>query len=119
MAALGALEPSVEPRATEHIAQMIALIEALIERGHAYAADGHVLFDVPSDPAYGKLSRRSREEQIDGARVEVAPYKQDPADFVLWRAPGAAAGPAGTSSARPCPPSTWAAASTSTAAART
>ncbi|MDH3476590.1 MAG: cysteine--tRNA ligase, partial [Rhodospirillales bacterium] len=85
MAALGALEPSVEPRATRHIPQMIALIEALIERGHAYAADGHVLFDVPSDPDYGKLSRRSREEQIDGARVEVAPYKKDPADFVLWK----------------------------------
>ena len=89
MAALGALEPTVEPRATGHIPQMVALIERLIERGHAYAAPGddgiHVLFSVPSMPDYGKLSRHNREELIEGARVEVAPYKQDPADFVLWK----------------------------------
>jgi cysteinyl-tRNA synthetase len=84
-AALGALEPSIEPRATGHIPEMIALIESLIERGNAYSADGHVLFDVPSDPNYGCLSHRNRDEMIAGARVEVAPYKQDPADFVLWK----------------------------------
>jgi cysteinyl-tRNA synthetase len=85
MAALGALPPTVEPRATQHIPQMIALIERLIARGHAYAADGHVLFSVPSDENYGALSRRDRDEMIAGARVEVAPYKRDPADFVLWK----------------------------------
>lgn len=85
MAALGALEPSVEPRATQTIPEMIEIIETLIERGHAYAADGHVLFSVPSDPNYGKLSGRDRDEMIAGARVEVAPYKKDPADFVLWK----------------------------------
>jgi len=83
--ALGALPPTREPRATEHIAEMIAMIAALIAKGHAYAADGHVLFDVPSMPAYGQLSRRNRDEMIAGARVEVAPYKRDPADFVLWK----------------------------------
>ena len=88
MGALNALAPSLEPRATQHIADMIALIERLIERGHAYAAEGHVLFSVPSDPAYGQLSRRDREEMIAGARVEVAPYKRDPADFVLWKPAG-------------------------------
>jgi cysteinyl-tRNA synthetase len=85
MAALGALQPSVEPRATGHIPEMIALIESLIERDHAYEADGHVLFHVPSDPDYGSLSHRDRDEMIAGARVEVAPYKKDPADFVLWK----------------------------------
>jgi len=85
MAALGALEPDKEPRATEHIPEMIALIESLIARGHAYAADGHVLFHVPSDPDYGCLSHRDRDEMIAGARVEVAPYKKDPADFILWK----------------------------------
>lgn len=85
MAALGCLPPTHEPRATEHIEDMIRLIEALIARGHAYAAEGHVLFHVPSMPAYGRLSGRSHEEQIAGARVEVAPYKRDPADFVLWK----------------------------------
>ena len=74
-----------EPRATEHVPGMIALIETLIERGHAYAAEGHVLFSVPSMPAYGRLSGRNRDEQIAGARVDVAPYKRDPADFVLWK----------------------------------
>ncbi len=85
MAELGALEPSIEPRATGHIAQMIAMIETLIERGHAYAADGHVLFSVPSMPDYGRLSRHSLEELVAGARVEVAPYKRDATDFVLWK----------------------------------
>jgi len=85
MSALGALEPTVEPRATGHIPQMIALIERLIENGHAYAAEGHVLFAVPSMPAYGRLSGHNREELVAGARVEVAPYKKDPADFVLWK----------------------------------
>lgn len=88
MAALGALPPTVEPRATQTIAEMIALIETLIARGHAYAAEGHVLFSVPSDPNYGCLSRHSREELIAGARVDVAPYKKDPADFVLWKPSG-------------------------------
>lgn len=85
MASLGVRLPDVQPRATEHIAEMIAQIEQLIDRGHAYAKDGHVLFDVPSYNEYGRLSGRSRDEQIAGARVEVAPYKKDPADFVLWK----------------------------------
>jgi cysteinyl-tRNA synthetase len=83
--ALGCLAPTVEPRATDHIAEMIALIENLIAKGHAYVAEGHVLFDVPSMPAYGKLSRRPLDEMIAGARVEVAPYKRGPMDFVLWK----------------------------------
>ncbi|MBF0093807.1 MAG: cysteine--tRNA ligase [Alphaproteobacteria bacterium] len=85
MAALGALPPDVEPRATAHIPHMIHMIETLIARGNAYEAGGHVLFSVPSDPNYGCLSGRSRDEMIAGARVEVAPYKADPADFVLWK----------------------------------
>ncbi len=85
MAALGVRKPDVQPRATEHIREMIALIEALIKRGHAYEAQGHVMFNVPSFPAYGGLSGRSRDDQIAGARVEVAPYKKDAADFVLWK----------------------------------
>ena len=85
MAALGVLPPTVEPRATEHVAEMLRLIERLIERGQAYEAEGHVLFHVPAFPEYGRLSRRSRGEMIEGARVEVAPYKRDPADFVLWK----------------------------------
>jgi cysteinyl-tRNA synthetase len=85
MAALGALAPDAEPRATQHIAGMIGLIERLIAKGHAYAAEGHVLFSVPSMPDYGRLSGHGREELIAGARVDVAPYKQDPADFVLWK----------------------------------
>ncbi len=85
IAELNALPPDVEPRATEHIAEMIAMIETLISAEHAYAADGHVLFHVPSFPEYGKLSHRERHEMIAGARVEVAPYKRDPADFVLWK----------------------------------
>ena len=85
MAALGNLPPDIEPRATEYIPQMIALIERLIASGHAYAAEGHVLFAVASYPKYGLLSRRSRADMIAGARVEVAPYKADPGDFVLWK----------------------------------
>ncbi|HIC80886.1 MAG TPA: cysteine--tRNA ligase, partial [Kiloniellaceae bacterium] len=85
MAALGALDPTVEPRATQHIGQMIAMMETLIEKGHAYAAEGHVLFSVGSMADYGKLSGHNRDEIIAGARVEVAPYKKDPADFVLWK----------------------------------
>ena len=85
MAGLGALAPDVEPRATDHVPQMIAMIERLIADGHAYAAEGHVLFNVPSWNDYGALSRRNRDELIAGARVDVAPYKQDPADFVLWK----------------------------------
>ena len=85
MAALNALPPDIEPRCTQHIPHMIAMIETLIAKGHAYAADGHVLFNVPSMANYGELSRRSRDELIAGARVEVAPYKKDAADFVLWK----------------------------------
>jgi len=85
MAALGALPPDVEPHATAHIAEMIALIETLIASGHAYAAEGHVLFQVATMKDYGRLSRHSRDELIAGARVEVAPYKKDAADFVLWK----------------------------------
>jgi cysteinyl-tRNA synthetase len=83
--ALGVLSPTVEPRATEHIAEMKVLIEALVANGHAYVAENHVLFDVPSMPDYGRLSNRSLEEMEAGARVEVAPYKKDPMDFVLWK----------------------------------
>jgi cysteinyl-tRNA synthetase len=83
--ALLCLPPDVEPRATEHVAPMIAMIEKLIASGHAYVADHHVLFSVPSMAEYGRLSGRSRDEMIAGARVEVAPYKRDPADFVLWK----------------------------------
>ena len=75
----------MQPRATEHIAEMIALIEKLIAAGHAYAADGHVLFDVPSMADYGRLSRRPLDEMIAGARVDVAPYKRGDMDFVLWK----------------------------------
>ncbi|HEY5644971.1 MAG TPA: cysteine--tRNA ligase [Pseudomonadales bacterium] len=83
--ALGVLEPTEVPRATHHIREIIRMIERLIDRGHAYEAEGHVLFHVPSDPDYGSLSRRSLEDMVDGARVEVAPYKRDPKDFVLWK----------------------------------
>jgi len=85
MVALGVLKPNIEPRATEHIAEMQAMIEELLARGHAYEADGHVLFAVSSWPEYGGLSRHDRGEIIAGARIEVAPYKRDPADFVLWK----------------------------------
>lgn len=85
MAAIGVNRPDVQPRATGHVQQMIAMAERLIERGHAYAAEGHVLFNVPSMDGYGALSRRDRDEMIAGARIDVAPYKRDPADFVLWK----------------------------------
>jgi cysteinyl-tRNA synthetase len=85
MAALGSLPPDIEPRATDHIAEMITVIERLIASGHAYAAEGHVLFSVPSYPAYGNLSGRSPDELLAGARVDVAPYKRNPGDFVLWK----------------------------------
>jgi cysteinyl-tRNA synthetase len=85
MAALNALPPDIEPRATEHIDGMIEMITTLIEKGHAYEAEGHVLFNVTSMADYGKLSGRNRDDMIAGARVEVAPYKKDPADFVLWK----------------------------------
>ncbi len=83
--ALGCLAPTIEPRATEHIGPMIAMVERLVARGHAYAADGHVLFDVPTMPDYGALANKSLDEQIAGARVEVAPYKRGATDFVLWK----------------------------------
>jgi cysteinyl-tRNA synthetase len=85
MGALGVLPPTHEPRATGFIGPMVAMIETLVERGHAYAAEGHVLFSVSSYPDYGKLARRSLEDMRAGARVEVAPYKRDPMDFVLWK----------------------------------
>ncbi len=85
MAALGALDPTVEPRATEHIVEMKAMIERLVENGCAYVAEDHVLFHVAAMADYGKLSGRSLDEMIAGARVEVAPFKQDPMDFVLWK----------------------------------
>jgi cysteinyl-tRNA synthetase len=85
MARLGVLPPDQEPRATQHIAQMIQIIEKLIGSGHAYAAEGHVLFSVPSYPAYGRLSGHSPDELLAGARIDVAPYKRDPGDFVLWK----------------------------------
>ncbi len=85
MTALGNLPPDIEPRATEYIAHMIAMIERLIASGHAYAAQGHALFRVASYAKYGALSGRSRADMIAGARVEVAPYKEDPGDFVLWK----------------------------------
>jgi cysteinyl-tRNA synthetase len=85
MAALGVAPPDIAPHATQEIAPMIAMIARLVELGHAYEAQGHVLFSVPSDPQYGVLSKRDRDAMVAGARVEVAPYKRDPADFVLWK----------------------------------
>lgn len=85
MGALGALRPTEEPRATEFIGPMVAMIETLVAKGHAYAAEGHVLFAVASYPEYGSFANRSVEEMRAGARVEVAPYKRDPMDFVLWK----------------------------------
>ena len=85
MDALGTLPPTLEPRATEHIGGMVAMIEGLIAAGHAYAAEGHVLFAVDSYEKYGKLSGRSVDDMIAGVRVEVAPYKRNPMDFVLWK----------------------------------
>lgn len=85
MGALNALTPDVEPRATDHIDEMLTMIQSLLESNHAYEADGHVLFNVAAMKEYGMLSGHSREELIAGARVEVAPYKKDPADFILWK----------------------------------
>lgn len=85
IAALGVLAPTVEPRATEHIVEMVELCDALVKNGHAYVAADHVLFDVSSMADYGRLSNRSLEEMEAGARVEVAPYKKGPMDFVLWK----------------------------------
>ncbi len=85
MAALNVLEPTIEPRATAHMAAMIELAGELLERGHAYRAEGHLLFAVRSKPDYGKLSRRSLDDMLAGARVEVADYKRHPGDFVLWK----------------------------------
>lgn len=85
MAALGVAPPDIEPEATAHIPQIVAMIERLVEGGHAYAAEGHVLFSVESFPAYGRLSRRDPDEMRAGARIEVAPYKRDAGDFVLWK----------------------------------
>ncbi len=98
MSALGALDPTVEPRATAHIDQMRAMIDRLIANGSAYVAEGHVLFHVASMADYGQLSRRSLDEMVAGARVEVAPFKRDPMDFVLWK-PSKAGEPSWTSPA--------------------
>ena len=103
IASLGVLEPTVEPRATDHIAEMRTLCEALIANGHAYVAEDHVLFDVPSMPDYGRLSNRSLDELQSGARVDVAPYKRDAMDFVLWKPsePGVPAWPSPAGIAKP------------------
>jgi cysteinyl-tRNA synthetase len=85
MSAIGVMLPDMDPHATDHIPEMIAMMEKLIADGHAYAAEGHVLFNVPSYPDYGGLSRRDQDELLAGARVEVAPYKKDASDFVLWK----------------------------------
>jgi len=85
ISALGGLLPDIEPRATDHIDEMIAMNEILITKGHAYVAEGHVLFDVSSYENYGKLSRKNKDDLIAGARIEIAPYKRNPADFVLWK----------------------------------
>jgi cysteinyl-tRNA synthetase len=101
--ALGCLRPTIEPRATEHIDEMRVLIERLIAGGNAYVAQDHVLFSVPSMPDYGKLSKRPLDEMIAGARVDVAPYKRDPMDFVLWKPskPGEPAWPSPSGIAAP------------------
>jgi cysteinyl-tRNA synthetase len=88
MGALGVAPPDIAPHATQEIAPMVAMIERLVELGNAYEAEGHVLFSVPSDADYGVLSKRDRDAMVAGARVEVAPYKRDPADFVLWKPSG-------------------------------
>lgn len=85
MAALGVAAPTIEPRATEHMPEIINMIETLVAKGSAYVAEGHVLFSVSDFADYGKLSGRDRREMIAGARVDIAPYKRDPADFVLWK----------------------------------
>jgi cysteinyl-tRNA synthetase len=88
MGAIGVSPPNLAPKATESVADMVAMIARLIETGNAYEADGHVLFHVPSDPDYGALGRRDRDAMVAGARVEIAAYKKDPADFVLWKPSG-------------------------------
>lgn len=88
IAALGVAPADIEPHATQHIGEIIAMCQRLIEQGNAYAAEGHVLFDVGSYPDYGQLSQRSVDDMIAGARVEIAPYKRNPADFVLWKPSG-------------------------------
>src|SRR5436853_3702074 len=105
MDALGCLRPTIEPRATEHIAEMKALIERLVAAGNAYVEEDHVLFSVSSMPDYGKLAKRSLEEMKAGARVEVAPYKRDPMDFVLWKPskPGEPSWPSPSGIATPGP----------------
>jgi cysteinyl-tRNA synthetase len=85
MGALGVMPPDIEPRATQHVAEMVAMIEVLIAKGFAYEADAHVLFDVSSHAGYGELSKRDLREMIAGSRVEVAPYKKSAQDFVLWK----------------------------------
>ncbi len=85
MGVLGVQAPTIEPRATEHIAEMVAMIETLIDKGYAYESEGHVLFDVEKNPDYGTLSKRNLREMIAGSRVEVAPYKRAAHDFVLWK----------------------------------
>jgi cysteinyl-tRNA synthetase len=85
MAALLNLEPTITPYATHHVGEMISMVDALLRRGHAYVAENHVLFDVKSMPDYGRLSNRSLEDMLEGARVEVAPYKKYGGDFVLWK----------------------------------
>ena len=101
--ALGCLAPTVEPRATQHISEMTAMIETLVEKGYAYVAEDHVLFHVAAMPDYGKLSGRSLDEMIAGARVEVAPFKHDAMDFVLWKPskPGEPAWPSPAGIAKP------------------
>jgi cysteinyl-tRNA synthetase len=103
VAALGCLPPDVEPRATEHIEEMKTLIERLVADGHAYVAEEHALFSVPSMNDYGKLSKRPLDEMIAGARIDVAPYKRDPMDFVLWKPskPGEPAWPSPSGIATP------------------
>ena len=85
MLTLGVEPPDVTPRATHHIKEIISMITVLVEKGFAYENEGHVLFHVPADPLYGELSRRSLDEMVDGARVDIAPYKKDAKDFVLWK----------------------------------
>ena len=111
LASLGLKEPDHEPKATSHIGAMLAMISRLIADGHAYEAEGHVLFDVNSKPDYGRLSGRTLDEMVDGSRIEVAPFKRDPKDFVLWKpsnaeqpgweSPWGRGGRAGISNARP------------------
>ena len=125
IAALGVQAPEVEPKATEHVPEMIALIERLVAGGYAYVVEGDVYFEIRRFPAYGKLSGKNLEDLLMGARVEVDERKRDPRDFALWKGakPGCLGqpgdrGPAGTSSAWRCPSGTLAGSSESTAGAR-